>query len=258
MIEADGQLVQPVTVERLAIAPGQRYSVILNPPPGHDKSGPYWLRSEMDPSCFNIPNPALNMTALAIVDYSESTRHSTPTPHSKPWVNSEPAEGPALVPLSPNPAPPLDLSVGDIKVVLTASLPRKELHNLSPMGYLNRTTWRAPSVPLLHSYMHASLEQLSIPHSLYDPRHHLVVSPHASEDRTVELVIHNKDESAHPFHLHGHKFWIMEVSKSSFGEWGQDRAHEPEAHLNKPLRRVGSIRRQWPGQRIPTRSGHPP
>ena len=220
IIEADGQLVRPVSVRRISIAPGQRYSVILDPPRFNpERRTSFWLRSEMDPACFNFPNPALNLSALAVLDYG-TLAEADEIPSSAAWTGDKQPRLPPLKSLLTDPAPSLHLDKGDMRVILVASLPKMEKHNLSPMGYLNHTTWREPAKPLLQAYSQASLQEVQHPirSQLFDPAHQLVITPHGNQNRVVELIINNRDESAHPFHLHGHKFWVMEISESTFGE----------------------------------------
>lgn len=271
VIEADGTLIEPLTVHRLPIAPGQRYSVLLNPPTSLDVNSEihqeFLLRSEMDPACFNIPNPALELEALAIVRYpgtrdptKSSSGHRTNSaglelrsrgleisrssssskvqvlPKSEPWkkipepgVTNEPChdmEPSSLVPLVEDRAPEFDPEL-DTRVVISATLPKLDKHNLSPMGYLNRSTWRAdPSMPLLQKYLQATDPNNEMGYDLNEPikskihgAKQLVINPSISEKRVVELILNNRDEAPHPFHLHGHKFWVLETHESTFGEF---------------------------------------
>ncbi|KAL9931360.1 hypothetical protein V8E36_009757 [Tilletia maclaganii] len=77
VIEADGTLVEPFTVSRLPVIPGQRYSVLIHTDAlvanskGHQE---FWIRSSMHPECFNMPNPALEMETKAVLRYSRSSR----------------------------------------------------------------------------------------------------------------------------------------------------------------------------------------
>ncbi|KAJ1018519.1 hypothetical protein NDA16_004801 [Ustilago loliicola] len=68
VIESDGSIVEPYTTTRLSIAPGQRYSVLVSANQPGTKA--FWLRSEMDHECFNMPNPNLDHQAKAIVQYT--------------------------------------------------------------------------------------------------------------------------------------------------------------------------------------------
>lgn len=243
VIEADGVLIKPFVARRLTIAPGQRYSVIVDGPddrrmksshPSH-----FWMRAQMDSRCFNMANPSLNLTTLAVIDYAAtmqtaglipesnkaadlrspdweypSGRETLPT--TEPWP-PRPEDGKAchdvhldlLKPLLDleDAAPALDLEKGDLKVAITASMPKMERHGLVPMGYMNQSSWRAPTEPILQSY--------SKGRSVDTSRGQLIFEGGRSRPTTIELIVHNKDEAPHPFHLHGHHFWVMETAESA-------------------------------------------
>lgn len=271
IIEADGLLIEPLTVHKLPISAGQRYSVLLNPPSTLqselEKTQAFSLRAETEPECFNIPNPSLEFEAIAIVRYpgshksgsgprvssaglelrsrgievnrsgSKSNREVQVLPKSQPWPKiSEPGvpdeachdmEPTSLIPLVEERAPDFDPEV-DTRVVVAITLPKLEKHKLSPMSYLNRTTWRGDhSEPLLQKYLTASnvTNELDfdlkdpVKSGIYNPKHQLIVNPHPSEKRVVEMILNNRDEGPHPFHLHGHKFWVLEVHESDYGEY---------------------------------------
>ncbi|PWN47373.1 Cupredoxin, partial [Violaceomyces palustris] len=261
VIESDGQLVEPFSVERLSIAPGQRYSVVVLAKEGRKQAGSFWLRSEMDQECFNVPNPALNHTSLAIVRYrvkqvelraralggSFQQNRGGLLPTSSAWKPSH-DEKPChdvsygfLKPLSKAslPAPGLDLSQGDRRVIVSVTMPKLEKHQLVPMSYMNRTTWRSGQVPLIKSFAD---DPSILPKEDADDQ--LVVVSHTA--RTIEVVVNNLDEAPHPFHLHGHKFWVMETSESKFG-WGKWEGEIPDGgyDLDKaPFRDTVSVPRR--------------
>lgn len=260
VIEADGLLVQPITVHRLPIAPGQRYSVLLNRVNDTDRA---WMRSEMSPECFQYPNPVTNYETKAIVSYAPSDetvggwlsplrratygrdvlarftsterqrRHvQALLPNTVGWasdvqdpeVPTEPChdlEPGTLVPLIPDPAPELRLDQGDVRSTVYVTVPIRERWGIAPMAYMNHTTWRSgggaeykrPS--LLHRISHANStddKDWRKDGTVVD-EYELVVSPHPSRPVVFELVINNRDDSPHPFHLHGHKFWVMETGE---------------------------------------------
>lgn len=235
VIEADGTLIKPFNTRRLSIAPGQRYSVLVQSPDTRVKHSRFWLRAQMDSRCFNMANPSLNLTTLAIVDYASPSSRTLESnkgldfrsrglsfapslPTTEAWPYS-PEDGKEchdvdLALLKPlleegEAAPALDLAKGDIKVVVTATMPKMERHGLVPVGYLNQSTWRAPTEPILQSYFNGGRRETS--------RNQLIFEGRARRDdrpTTIELIVQNKDEAPHPFHLHGHHFWVMETEES--------------------------------------------
>lgn len=290
VIEADGNLIIPYTTTRLSIAPGQRYSVIVKA----DQTSPsnaFWLRTEMDHECFNMPNPNLDHQAKAVVQYILGQPSSAVSkgnydlelrakgrersilprsskvvlPQSQPWLrkqseqpcHDEPAALlrplrvalPEHEPRGAPPAPKLDLSSGDMRETITVTMPKLDRNGLVPVSFINRTQWTSPSVPLLNSI---ALSNNSIS-TLIDPRKQTVLSPPSSSSSsspvTLELIINNSDEAPHPFHLHGHKFYLMGISESSvgFGQYnpnGENGDAEWFDEESAPLRDTVSVPRR--------------
>lgn len=266
VIEADGSIIEPYTTTRLSIAPGQRYSVLVNANQETDNSSKFWLRSEMDYECFNMPNPNLEYHAKAVVQYvtnqqfqesSMSSPKDNPVRHSSydlelrtsaskrsvlprsqqivlpqthAWPRKEGEEpchdeqAKLLRPLrsevqgAPR-APQIHLDKHDQQAVVTVTMPKLDRNGLVPVSWINRTQWTAPSVPLLRSFAFTSTTtNVTAPGPrLFDPIRQTVLTTHPAESVTLELIINNKDEAPHPFHLHGHKFHVVAVSESNVG-----------------------------------------
>lgn len=141
-----------------------------------------------------------------------------------PKVPSEPChdlDNAALTPLISDPAPELNFERGDVRETVLITVQTREKYGIVPMGYMNHTTWRAggsgkvPRPPLLHRISHSNSTDPNVwvDDGLIDYDHELVVSPHPNSSVVIELVINNHDDSEHPFHLHGHKFWVMETGE---------------------------------------------
>ena len=57
----------------------------------------------------------------------------------------------------------------------------------------------------------------------------------------VEVVLNNYDDSPHPFHLHGHKFWVMETHEADtefggLGDWS-DEGQSAHYQLDRAMKR---------------------
>lgn len=236
VVEADGVVVEPYVTTRVSIAPGQRYSVLVTADQAGDggEAG-FWLRSEMDSECFNVANPNLDYQARAVVRYKSSTRQrqhelelrikrnilrAAGVPKTQAWprrpgeqaCHDEPAH--LLRPLRSGglgapPTPALDLDNGDRREIITVTMPKLDRNGLVPVSWMNRTQWRTPLTPLLHT--------LALNTSSIDFANQLVLSPSPSRAVTLELVINNSDEAPHPFHLHGHAFSVLALSESRVG-----------------------------------------
>ncbi|WFD28766.1 L-ascorbate oxidase [Malassezia nana] len=254
VIEADGTLVEPMTVHRIPIAPGQRYSVILHREPS-SKRDRVWMRSEMSGECFKYMNPVMDPMVKAIVDYDDDDLHWmsplrlrsyrraserlwskrwgwTVWPTSQPWgdnvtdagIPEEPChdlEPGVLAPLIPDPPPALDFSRGDRREIINIEVLNRHKYMKAPMAFLNMSTWRpyghrGSSVqPLLYRISHSNV---STPEEwermgLVNREHELVVTTHPNQPTVFELVLYNYDDGPHPFHLHGHKFWVLHTGE---------------------------------------------
>lgn len=208
VIEADGTMVNSLEVHRLPIHVAQRYSVILT---ANKPSTNYFIRAAMTTSCFATDNPVLEPTTLAILSYTNTTTRPT---SSVDWSDAQPVgckdlDYTTLVPSELQSAPPADvLYVFDASFQIGAyALDR---------GYFNSTTWTPARVPTLHQAA-AGLRNASLAPDLQRAgassgfsADQLVVSIPTTQ--VVDLLITNFDDGAHPFHLHGHAFWIMAQS----------------------------------------------
>lgn len=267
VIEVDGTLIKPFTIRRLTIAPGQRYSVIVDKAKEfpHDKDE-YWLRTTIDHECFNMPNPALTLTSKAIVRYTERQKQaqaqeesgaeygssgldlrsrgisvddmnqlwnnlsifgSTSIPKTQPWPEvPEPENGilmdscqdvhhSALKPLfgEQDPAP---VSY-DERFILDAKMPRLSTNKLVPMGYINGSSWRSDeNEPLLNQYVFRKKGEIAADHAKGNGPMVLELLSHNSSPGFIEVIVQNWDDGPHPFHLHGHKFWVMETFQTAY------------------------------------------
>ncbi|WFD34155.1 phospholipase C [Malassezia cuniculi] len=308
VIEADGTLVEPITVHRVPIAPGQRYSVLLNRVETEDGAMPsrVWMRAEMAPECFQYANPHLDYTTRAVLSYSpgdkvagqggwfaplrmrmrgargrlaarttairESRGLVNVLPQTRPWsANIKDAEVPEeachdletgyLLPLVPDPAPELDFEAGDQRVIVYVTVPKLERWGVVPMSYMNSSTWRPEGgftgkPPLLHRISHANTstarewEETGVVNREWE----LVASPHPSRPVTIELIVNNRDDSPHPFHLHGHKFWVLDsyeidMKYGGYGDWDGEESKMDVRRVMKrdtvvvPMR--GYMRLRW-------------
>jgi len=277
VIEADGTLVQPMTVHRLPIAPGQRYSVVLNRVPTADGSPMpqrAWMRAEISDDCFQYTNPVLDLTTRAIVSYGEEERdlrrrlplttRGSPfdaldtLPTTRAWKVQDPEvpEEPChdlqpgtLVPLERDPAPELRLDRGDQRIMLYTTVVGLNRWDEVGISYMNHSTWRpfggphGSRPPLLQRIAHGpglTPEEWAAA-NVTDPEWELLASPHPSKPVAVEVVLNNYDDSPHPFHLHGHKFWVMETHEADtefggLGDWS-DEGQSAHYQLDRAMKR---------------------
>ncbi|RDA90781.1 hypothetical protein CP533_3606 [Ophiocordyceps camponoti-saundersi (nom. inval.)] len=76
-----------------------------------------------------------------------------------------------------------------------------------PTGFVNHTTWKAQTPPLL-----------SLNRSQWNDHQLLPFIPSTTPPTTVDIVINNLDDGSHPIHLHGNRFHLL----SSYRADGRD------------------------------------
>ncbi|KAI8235004.1 Iron transport multicopper oxidase fetC [Colletotrichum sp. SAR 10_99] len=97
-----------------------------------------------------------------------------------------------------------------------------------PRACVNGSPYVDQKVPTLYSV--ASTGENNTNPAVYGAVHPFIVS----YGEVVDIVVNNRDDAVHPFHLHGHHFQVLKRPASGTGDWpGADRAR-----LNqKPPRR---------------------
>ncbi|PVH92921.1 multicopper oxidase [Periconia macrospinosa] len=219
LTEVDGVDVHPQSIHRLNINPAQRYSIIVTPPA--DNKGLYWMRARMITHCFAYEEPELQEEVRAIIRYGNPTSHSPTTPEepqSKDWpevieVECKDLNTSTLSPVLAIPAP----SQADDLIYLRSSF---QIHDWRlSRGYLNDSSYRANlSHPTLTTFI-TGVQQKSPPHLyslstpyglntyLYNASTTLVYQ--TTGIRTLDILLQNFDDGNHPFHLHGHTFFVL-------------------------------------------------
>ncbi|OAX81172.1 hypothetical protein ACJ72_04491 [Emergomyces africanus] len=220
LIQIDGgldvqQLKQPKNPNSKSIGvlyPGQRVDFILRHPKiARAESS---LTVQLDPECFKYPNPALDSLQTFPI-------YNTNPNNVKKYISQ---------PLSFQSTNHIDLAQISSTPSLLSSLPREaeqtyliytKISQMSknrnmPFGYFNQTSWRPQSDP---PYPLVALDS-----HLWDKNQFAIST--GSKAAWVDLVVNNLDEGPHPFHLHGHDFFILSVHSSSRG-WGSYNPFNP-------------------------------
>jgi FtsP/CotA-like multicopper oxidase with cupredoxin domain len=228
VIEADSTLVQPVTVHRVPIHIAQRYSVIFQ---ANQTATNYWMRAQINEHCFSSDSPVLDPDIRALISYTNST--SEPT-ESVDWLDAldlicEDLSPSSLSPLSPVQAPDKDTTY---EIAVSFQIGAYALDK----AYINSTTWTAAKAPTLNQAV-AGLQADNTKFntaglsSAYDTSSQFVID--IPTYQVIDLLINNLDEGAHPFHLHGHQFWIMAFGGNGYFDWNS----YPKLNATNPMRR---------------------
>lgn len=192
VIEADGVSVQPVEVDRLEIATAQRYSVIVV---ANQTASNYWIRATMSNGLFDL-KPELNKNVGAILRYQGA-------PIANPTANLS-TEIPTgvflndnmLVPVNAQDAPTVVTSITTFSFAFMTTYDGDNRAFVS----LNGSDWVSymfPHVPTLYRLISG---QPALPTTL---------PINTVSNTATDIIVNNIDGEAHPFHLHGHWFWIV-------------------------------------------------
>ncbi|KAL4399480.1 oxidoreductase [Malassezia pachydermatis] len=197
-----------------------------------------------------------NRRAMSERVYEQRTRGlSRMLPSTRPWlpnvtdagIPTEPChdlEPGTLVPLIPDPAPALDFANGDRREYVTIEVLNRQKYQV-PMAFMNLTTWRpygrrgASQQPLLHriSHSNATTPQAWIEQGLINKEHELLAVTHPSKPVVFELVLRNLDDGPHPFHLHGHKFWVLHTGEMERVRFRYTKELEDSLDLSRAMKR---------------------
>ncbi|OAQ96074.1 hypothetical protein LLEC1_06266 [Akanthomyces lecanii] len=246
--EVDGTDVHPEPFHRLNILPAQRYSLVLET--NVTTADSFWMRSRMLTHCFTTQNKRLVPELHSIMRYQSGETPLPPVaaePTSKDWpegieVICRDLNVSALHPVVAQSPPPADefvfiranFMIGDWALA---------------RGFFNSSTWHANAThPSLHRYLDGigaadatkSPERsasMTISDTIFDPEHDYVLETTGS--RTIDLAINNFDDGSHPFHLHGHKFYILVQGETGYPPEENELPAYLKEHnlLENPLRR---------------------
>lgn len=245
--EVDGTDIHPAEFHRLNILPGQRYSVILQRNEAASTDS-IWMRSRMVTHCFTTENKRLVAELRATVRFIDADNkpvEPAPQPTSKEWpegveVICKDLNITTLHPvIEQNPPPPTDsitlhaaFHIGDWR------LARGTFNSYSwIMNATHPSLYRfldSDADPALTTSQAKPFEQNK---KVFDEKKEYVMQ--ANGIRTVDLYVNNYDDGSHPFHLHGHKFWVLEIGESGYPPKPEDLDKYLKDHeLGKnPLRR---------------------
>ncbi|KAE8373585.1 laccase [Aspergillus bertholletiae] len=196
LIQVDNIDVEPQEASSAGILyPGQRMDLILQP----SKEDFTSLTVHLDQDCFIYPNPALTPTQTFRITPSHSPLLSqTLFPNDTIDLQNTPSKSSLLKDMPETPT--------HTQVVYTKVQKLSINHNI-PNGFFNHTSWRPQpgSTPLN-----------TLARDKWDDNQFFFAVP---ESEWVDVIVNNLDDSGHPFHLHGHHFYILRVYKAPVG-WG--------------------------------------
>ncbi|KAI0092237.1 multicopper oxidase 2A [Irpex rosettiformis] len=207
IIEVDGTFVKPYVVTGLTIAVAQRYSVLIHTNQT-EGDGRYWMRTLLQSDMFTYDQPGQNVDIRGVLKYASGVKNeSLPSAGADPGVPSRKDIGdmdtaslvPAVVSRPPNPTRPYYVSF-DLQNDANGRF----------LAFMSGTSWS----PLSGNTTLLNVRNAFIASTTYastggsvQPGDQFMITEDSIE--VVDLIIDNLDDGDHPFHLHGHRPWIM-------------------------------------------------
>ncbi|RDL29994.1 uncharacterized protein BP5553_10621 [Venustampulla echinocandica] len=214
--------------------PGERVDLLLKVPNQDAVSSS--LHINLDPENFKFPNPALRpnqtfslISSVQDIPISDRKRHALDNSSNFDLgsaISAEPNDSNSSFPEHPHQI--------ILLYIRTEKLAKFANH---PMGFINRTSWLLQNNP--------ALPLISLTRSQWDSNQFVPWVPTSQTTETwVDIILNNLDDGAHPFHLHGHDFYVLASYRSEHG-WGSyspyassgSSALKPKLNLKNPLRK---------------------
>ncbi|CAF3560712.1 unnamed protein product [Rotaria sp. Silwood1] len=203
VIAIDGAYVEPYKTQQLWIYIGQRYDFLVTMNQ-RSPSGVYWIRAATTVNDTNQFH--------AILHYN-NTRNRTAEPAPSPLprnqtvlLNSMP-----LVPSNANThfslQPPIFNETLVVHIICVPSVHRCTVNSLS---------YKTPHEPTLYTLYKHRIQQPTLP-SIFNLK----------QNAHVMIVVTNFQNFGHPFHLHGHSFYVLGVGKQNASSTGEPNIFDP-------------------------------
>ncbi|CAG8549798.1 5155_t:CDS:2 [Acaulospora morrowiae] len=225
VIEVEGTAIKPYTTNYIPVNIAQRYSVIVN---ANQPVGNYFIRAIISdcslgggPGTINGDSPIYDNLGITGILRYEGASGSVPT--TKPFTLSGPPDcldisSANLKPLKLDKQVPTDKNVQ--RVTLTIGI------NVRPrlQATINNSSFEV-------DFNHPSNERVQdgTPFVTSDNAYTINKS-----NAPVEIVLVNTERRTHPFHLHGHSFWV--VAQGGVGSFNQSISSLKYNFDNPPFR----------------------
>ncbi|KAL0946355.1 hypothetical protein HGRIS_012588 [Hohenbuehelia grisea] len=211
IIEADGVNTQPLTVDRLDIAAGQRYSVVLT---ANQRVSNYWIRAEPSfPGPASVPLDPLDKRNKAVLRYVGAPQSDPVSLLAPLGLLSKTLKETDLRPLE-NPAAPGAPNINGADVNINLVMGISILPSVA--WSINGVSFKPPSVPVLLQILSGAQDASALmpQGSIYSLPANKVIQITISQP----LLLGGTSEitrATHPFHLHGHSFSVIRSAGSN-------------------------------------------
>ncbi|CCT72117.1 related to cell surface ferroxidase [Fusarium fujikuroi IMI 58289] len=202
IVEVDGAYTKPAQANMVYLSAGQRCSVLVTTK--EDSSANFPIVASMDTDLFDILPDDLNWNVTGWLVYDDEK----PLPKPSVVYDFDPYDDMDLVPYDEMARLPEPSRSIELDVIMD------NLRDGANYAFFNNITYRAPKVPTLYTAL-TSGKQATNPQIYGTYTHSFVLE----KDEIVQLVINNRDDGRHPFHLHGHHFQVLYRSDDDAGDF---------------------------------------
>ncbi|CAG8444745.1 16862_t:CDS:10, partial [Funneliformis mosseae] len=187
VIEVEGTYTKRNKIHRLPINVAQRYSVIVTADQHVDN---YVMRSEFQKKC--MPDEAISLPVVkAIIHYDGAPEDSVPT--DNPWTDFL--------------EECIDLDQKTLQPLYEEKIPKATREIIHEIAFLNGSTYIT------------NLTTSTLTKVFEGTAANLPISENAFTFNTfgevVDIYFINTDEGEHPFHMHGHQFWLLGIGNGT-------------------------------------------
>eukprot|EP01018_Ginkgo_biloba_P037923 Gb_34799 [translate_table: standard] len=229
VVEADGHYVEPVILENLDVYSGESYSVLITT--NQDPSKNYWAAVNVRGREPETP------TVLALLNYlpNPSTKlPATPPPASPLWNDyaySKSLSKKFLALKGHEERPPLK---SDRELILLNTQNKIEGYTKWAINNISLVPPPTPYLAAMKYNIHGAYDR-SPPPDVYEPRDYNITLPPSNPNAVygnrvymlelnsvVDVILRNANtltankSEIHPWHLHGHDFWILGYGEGAF------------------------------------------
>ncbi|OBZ76092.1 Acid phosphatase [Grifola frondosa] len=203
VIEADGTAVNPFDVASVSIALAQRYSVLLHT---NNTVGAYWIRAALDTTAYTYDNPGATTEIYGVLRYGVDDSvlpdvSLLDNPPSLPSGSPGELDTADLAPAAAGPAPDPTFH---LYFEFSMQYPGVANYLSHFLGFINSTSWEPLNGT---SSLFSHIANATTDGSANFDGSQLITT--LNEVQVMQVAIDNLDDGDHPFHLHGHKFWVM-------------------------------------------------
>ncbi|OAA53334.1 ferro-O2-oxidoreductase [Cordyceps fumosorosea ARSEF 2679] len=220
-IQVDGGCaVQSSAADAIGVLyPGERTDLMLSWKEGSESQP--WLNIYLDDENYSRPNPSLieEQAFPALPDTLLAANFQPPRALAAVQTHISLDKLASDAPTKTGLPPAQQTILFYLKTMIKSHLGNR------PHGYVNHTTWKPQSKPILSQSRQDWDDNQFFPYlqSGPDPVH-------------VDLVINNLDDGSHPMHLHGHSFYVLSSFRAEGrAGWGSYNPFDPGRILPRPL-----------------------